>query len=73
MMNLGGRPTFGDHARSLEIHLFDTSVELYGASVRVDFVERLRETRAFGGPDELKAQLKRDGERARAVLARRVD
>lgn len=73
MMNLGGRPTFGDHARSLEIHLFDTNVELYGASVRVDFVERLRETRAFGGPDELKAQLKRDGERARAVLARRVD
>ncbi len=73
MMNLGGRPTFGDHARSLEVHLFDTDVDLYGASVRVDFVERLRETRAFAGPDELKTQLRRDGERARAILARRVD
>jgi len=73
MMNLGGRPTFGDLARSLEVHLFDTDIDLYGASVRVDFVERLRETRAFAGPDELKAQLRRDDERARAILARRVD
>lgn len=73
MMNLGGRPTFGDHTRSLEVHLFDTSIDLYGASVRVDFVERLRETRAFAGPDELKTQLRRDSERARAILARRVD
>jgi len=73
MMNLGPRPTFGDNARSLEVHLFDTDVDLYGAPVRVDFVERLRETRAFTGPDELKAQLRRDDERARAILARRVD
>lgn len=73
MMNLGGRPTFGDHARSLEVHLFDADIDLYGASVRVDFVERLRETRAFAGADELKAQLRRDAERARAILARRVD
>ena len=73
MMNLGGRPTFGDLARSLEVHLFDTDIDLYGASVRVDFVERLRETRAFAGPEELKAQLRRDAERARAILARRVD
>lgn len=73
MMNLGPRPTFGDLARSLEVHLFDTDIDLYGACVRVDFVERLRETRAFVGRDELVAQLRRDGERARAILARRVD
>ncbi len=73
MMNLGPRPTFGDLARSLEVHLFDTDIDLYGACVRVDFVERLRETRAFAGRDELVAQLRRDGERARAILARRVD
>lgn len=73
MMNLGPRPTFGDHERSLEVHLFDTEVDLYGATVRVDFVERLRETRAFAGPHDLKAQLHRDAARARAILARRVD
>lgn len=72
MMNLGPRPTFGDQARSLEVHLFDTDVELYGASVRVDFVEKLRETRTFSGRDELVAQLGRDAERARAVLRRGV-
>jgi len=73
MMNLGPRPTFGDHARSLEVHLFDAELDLYGACVRVDFVERLRETRAFAGPEELTTQLGRDAERARAILARRVD
>jgi len=73
MMNLGPRPTFGDNARSLEVHLFDTDVDLYGAPVRVDFVERLRETRAFAGPEDLKAQLRRDDERAHAILAQRVD
>jgi len=73
MMNLGPRPTFGDLARSLEVHLFDADIDLYGACVRVDFVERLRETRAFAGRDELVAQLRRDGVRARAILARRVD
>lgn len=72
MLNLGPRPTFGDQARSLEVHLFDTDVELYGASVRVDFVEKLRETRTFSGRDELVAQLGRDAERARAVLRRGV-
>lgn len=70
MMNLGPRPTFGDHVRSLEVHLFDTDVDLYGASVRVDFVERLRETRTFAGAEELKRQLHRDAEGARAILRR---
>lgn len=69
MMNLGPRPTFGDHQRSLEVHLFDADIDLYGAPVRVDFVERLRETRAFAGAEDLKAQLRRDDERARALLA----
>jgi riboflavin kinase/FMN adenylyltransferase len=73
MMNLGPRPTFGDHARSLEVHLFDTDLDLYGASVRVDFVERLRETRAFAGAEDLKAQLNRDSLNARAILTQRVD
>jgi riboflavin kinase/FMN adenylyltransferase len=73
MMNLGPRPTFGDHARSLEVHLFDTDLDLYGASVRVDFVERLRETRAFSGAEDLKAQLNRDSLNARAILTQRVD
>jgi riboflavin kinase/FMN adenylyltransferase len=68
MMNLGPRPTFGDSHTSLEVHLFGEHTDLYGARVRVEFVERLRDTRRFDSPDALVAQLHRDAERARSAL-----
>jgi riboflavin kinase/FMN adenylyltransferase len=68
MMNLGPRPTFGDAAISLEVHLFDTSGDWYDANVRVEFVERLRDTVRFESPDALVAQLRADEHAARAAL-----
>lgn len=72
MMNMGPRPTFGDASTSLEVHLFDAQVDLYGAAVKVEFVSRLRETRAFENVEALAAQLARDAEQARAALTRLV-
>jgi riboflavin kinase/FMN adenylyltransferase len=69
MMNLGPRPTFGDTAASLEVHCFDLNADLYDASIRVDFVARLRETRKFDGIDALRAQLSRDATDAKKALA----
>jgi riboflavin kinase/FMN adenylyltransferase len=69
MLNLGGRPTFGEHDRRLEVHLFDTEGDFYGAPVRCDFLARLRETRAFESPDALVRQLRLDEADARAHLA----
>ena len=68
MMNLGGRPTFGDTQTSLEAHLFDTSGHWYGARVRIDFISRIRDTMRFSGPDALREQLRRDEESARRAL-----
>lgn len=68
-MNLGPRPTFGDAEVVVEAHLFDASLDLYGAPVRVDFVARLRDTQRFADPAALVSQLGRDAESARAVLA----
>jgi riboflavin kinase/FMN adenylyltransferase len=68
MMNLGPRPTFGDPSLSLEVHLFDADVALYGAHVRIEFVRRLRDTRRFPDADALVAQLRRDEEMARGAL-----
>lgn len=68
MMNLGPRPTFEDDNVSLEVHAFDASGDWYGATVRVEFVARLRDTLKFAGPTELVAQLKKDAENARAAL-----
>ena len=72
MMNLGPRPTFGDAATSLEVHLFDNSGELYGEYVRIDFVARLRETRKFSSADQLKKQLAHDERDARNALTQPV-
>jgi riboflavin kinase/FMN adenylyltransferase len=68
MMNLGPRPTFGDSATSLEVHLFDNSGDLYGEYVRIDFVARLRETRKFASPEQLMKQLAHDERDARNAL-----
>jgi riboflavin kinase/FMN adenylyltransferase len=68
MMNLGPRPTFGDSATSLEAYLFDVTSDFYGASVRIDFVARLRETRKFASAEQLSAQLRDDESNARNAL-----
>jgi riboflavin kinase / FMN adenylyltransferase len=49
------------------VHLLDTKAELYGRTLDVDFVERLRDTRRFESIDELRAQIARDAEAARRV------
>lgn len=69
MLNLGPRPTVGDHERRIETHVFDAGADWYGAHVRLDFVARLRGTRPFPGLDALKSQLAEDEAQARAVLA----
>jgi riboflavin kinase/FMN adenylyltransferase len=68
MMNLGPRPTFGDEAISLEVHVFDAAGDWYGDAVKVEFVARLRDTIKFSGPDALVAQLRIDAEQARALV-----
>lgn len=68
MMNLGGRPTFGDDRRTLEVHLFDVAGDFYGEQVEVVFVARLRETMRFSGPEALIAQLHTDADGARRAL-----
>jgi riboflavin kinase/FMN adenylyltransferase len=68
MMNLGGRPTFGDERRTIEAHLFDASGDFYDQSVNVAFVARLRDTQRFDGAAALMAQLARDEQDARGAL-----
>jgi riboflavin kinase/FMN adenylyltransferase len=68
MMNLGGRPTFGDERRRIEVHLFDADGDFYGDRVDVAFVARLRDTMRFSGPDALVAQLRLDADAARRAL-----
>ena len=65
--NLGKRPTFAA-GRSVEVHLFDFDGDLYGRTLRVGFVARVRPEQRFSGVEALVAQIQLDCERARAAL-----
>lgn len=69
VLNIGHRPTFGGGALTVEAHILDFDGDLYGRGLRVEFEERLREERAFPGPEALVRQVRDDIARARQVLA----
>lgn len=69
MTYVGTRPTVNSGARLVETHLFDFSADIYGIVMAVEVCERLRGDATFSGIDELVAQLHRDEQAARALLA----
>jgi riboflavin kinase/FMN adenylyltransferase len=73
-VNVGVRPTFETGRGVLiETYLIDHEEDLYGKSLRVAFVERLRGEKRFAGVEELIAQMHRDVEDARKVCASFTD
>jgi riboflavin kinase/FMN adenylyltransferase len=68
VLNAGVRPTFGEKGFTLEAHVIDFSGDLYGRSVRLDFVRHIRAERKFPGVEALKAQIAADTAAARTLL-----
>jgi riboflavin kinase / FMN adenylyltransferase len=69
--NIGTRPTVDDSGRvGVETHIFDFTRDLYGQSIRVGFVQRLRDERLFASLDLLRAQIDADCQRARMLFNR---
>lgn len=66
-INLGSNPTFGESARKFEVHLLDFSGDLYGRTLDVDLLARVRDVVRFGSSDALKQQLKQDLEAVRSL------
>jgi riboflavin kinase/FMN adenylyltransferase len=69
--NIGLRPTFADAGRpTIEVHVLDVDTDLYGQTLRLGFVQRLRDERRFPDVDALKAQIDADVRRARRLFDR---
>ena len=69
--NIGQRPTFGDQlATSIEAHLIGRSMDLYGKTVRLAFVQRLRDERKFPDIEALQEQIAADVRRAARLFDR---
>lgn len=70
MLNIGYRPTLNNgRERSIEVYILDFDGDLYGKSITIEFVHRLREERVFANTEELTEQLRKDRERVRELLA----
>lgn len=65
---IGTRPTFGAGDRLLEVYLLDAQEDLYGQTIRVEFVERIRGDQTFQSADALSAQIEADVRQAREAL-----
>lgn len=74
--NVGARPTFQEQGMSVETHILDFEGSLYGRILKVYFLEKLRETAAFPGPEALRSRIEADiaeGRRIAACRYRRLE
>ena len=69
-IHIGPNPTFGEDLPKVESHLLDFEASIYGETVEVDFISRLRDIRPFESADQLTDQLQLDIDATRTVARR---
>ena len=70
-VSVGTNPTFSGRTRTVEAYVLDTSADLYGQHVAIDFVARIRGQRRFAEVSDLISEMEADTERARTILLAR--
>ena len=68
MMNIGTRPTFDGTGTTLEVNIFGFNGDLYGQTLTVMFVDKLRDERKFPSVKRLMEQLEEDRREAEKRL-----
>lgn len=68
IMNIGFRPTVGGKGQTIEIHLLDFNADLYGSSMQIEVLHRLRDEKKFENIEELAGQIASDEKSAREWL-----
>lgn len=69
MLCIGHRPTIEQNGSvSVEVHIFECDCNLYGKSLRLDLIGKLRDEHRFASADELQKQLATDAGSARALI-----
>lgn len=67
--NIGERPTFPTAGPAVEVHLFDLDADLYGQTLDIRWLARLRDEQRFESAEALVEQITRDIAAARAFFA----
>ncbi|MBN1339646.1 MAG: bifunctional riboflavin kinase/FAD synthetase [Bacteroidales bacterium] len=58
--NMGSRPTLGSGGFSIEVHLFDFDMNIYGKNLTLFFIAKIRDEKKFDNLEELRLQIGRD-------------
>ncbi|WP_065187445.1 bifunctional riboflavin kinase/FAD synthetase [Shewanella woodyi] len=66
--NVGFRPTVNGQKCQLEVHLFDFDGDLYGRTVEVELVAKIRDEQPFQSLEALRKQINNDADKAKALL-----
>ena len=70
IMNIGTRPTFNGTNRTLETNLLEPVGNLYGQTLIIHFIARLRSEQQFPSAEALANQIKKDKELAEDILGK---
>lgn len=68
MTNVGAKPTFDIQNASIEAYILDFDGDLYGKTVKLSFVYRMRSIQKFASVGELQAQLTHDEQQVRSTV-----
>jgi riboflavin kinase/FMN adenylyltransferase len=68
MSNIGHRPTVNNGDLTIEVHIFDFDEEIYGETITIYFVDRIRDEEKFKNLDALRQQLLQDQENVKKRL-----
>jgi riboflavin kinase/FMN adenylyltransferase len=68
--NIGVAPTFRRKKPAVEVHMLDFSGRIYGKSIEVAFIEKIRNEMRFQGAEELSKRIEKDVRAARVMLFR---
>ena len=68
-VNIGPNPTFEQESSKVEAHLIGRNLDLYGETLTLNFIQRIREVRRFSSAEELKQQIEQDVAQAQKIGA----
>ncbi len=68
MAYIGHRPTINGMTHNIEVNIFDFDQNIYGSTIRINFLNYIRGDKKFDSLEALKVQLAKDEESVRSIL-----
>lgn len=67
-LNIGKRPTFEEKEITIEVHIFNFDKNIYGETLKIELIKRIREEKKFSSIEALKNQIRKDCELIEQIL-----